>query len=182
MPIASTAGLVDNTKGVIPYLALEPEEFAVEAARYRAGEIDDTQFTPWRLRRGIYGQRQTDAQMVRVKLPGGLGTAEQLDALALIADELAPLKMGHITTRENIQYHHISLEDAPTVIRILGEAGLSTREACGNTVRNVIADPMMGVDPEQAFDITPSPLRTTSASPKRSSACSTPPTSFARTK
>jgi sulfite reductase beta subunit-like hemoprotein len=155
MPIASTAGLVDNTKGVIPYLALEPEEFAVEAARYRAGEIDDTQFTPWRLRRGIYGQRQTDAQMVRVKLPGGLGTAEQLDALALIADELAPLKMGHITTRENIQYHHISLEDAPTVIRILGEAGLSTREACGNTVRNVIADPMMGVDPEQAFDITP---------------------------
>ena len=155
MTTTGTAGLIDNTKGVIPYLAIEPEEFEAEAKRYRSGEIDDAVFTPWRLRRGVYGQRQPDAQMMRIKLPGGLGTAEQMDALADIAERFTPLGKGHITTRENIQFHHVPLEDAPSVMRILGEAGLSTREACGNTVRNVNADPMIGIDPEQAFDVTP---------------------------
>ena len=155
MAASAQPGLIDNTKGVIPYLAVEPDEFQVEAAKYRAGEFDDKVFTPWRLRRGIYGQRQPDTQMVRVKLPGGLGTAEQLEALARVAEQFAPLKKGHITTRENIQYHHVELEDVPPLMRILGESGLSTREACGNTVRNVIADPMVGVDPLQVFDVTP---------------------------
>ena len=155
MANADRPGLVDNSKGVIPYLAAEPDEFDVEAARYIAGEIDDTVFTPWRLRRGVYGQRQPDTQMIRVKLPGGLATAEHLDALGEVAERFAPMKMGHITTRENIQYHHIKLPEASEVLRVLGEVGLSTREACGNTVRNVIADPMVGVDPQQAFDVIP---------------------------
>ena len=148
-------GTVDNTKGVIPYLAVEPDEFDVEVKRFRAEEIDDKVFTPWRLRRGVYGQRQPDAQMMRIKVPGGLVNAEQLEALAQVAERYAPLKKGHITTRENIQYHHVPLEDASSVIRILGEAGLSTREACGNTVRNTIADPLVGIDPQQAFDVMP---------------------------
>ena len=155
MTTSGTAGLVDNDKGVIPYLAIEPEEFEAEMRRYRSGEIDDTTFTPWRLRRGVYGQRQPDAQMMRIKLPGGLGTADQMDVLADIAERFVPLGKGHITTRENIQFHHVTLENAPVIMRILGEAGLSTREACGNTVRNVIADPLVGIDAEQAFDVTP---------------------------
>ena len=148
-------GLVDNTKGVVPYLAPEPDEFDVEVARYRRGEIDDTRFTPWRLRRGVYGQRQPDAQMMRIKIPAGLVNVEQLEALAEVAERYAPLKKGHITTRENIQYHHIRLEDTSNVMRLLGETGLSTREACGNTIRNVIADPLVGVDPQQVFDVMP---------------------------
>jgi sulfite reductase beta subunit-like hemoprotein len=148
-------GIADNTKGVIPYLAVEPDEFDVEVKRFRAQEIGDTVFTPWRLRRGVYGQRQPEAQMMRIKVPGGLVNAEQLEVLAQVAERFAPLKKGHITTRENIQYHHVLLEDVSTVIRILGEAGLSTREACGNTVRNTIADPLVGIDPQQAFDVMP---------------------------
>ena len=155
MATAKSIGIVDNDKGVIPYLAAEPDEFAVETKRYRSGEIDDSEFTPWRLRRGVYGQRQADAQMMRIKFPGGLGTADQLDTLAEIVELYAPLEKGHITTRECIQLHHITLENCVKVMRMLGEAGLSTREACGNTVRNVIADPMVGVDPEQAFDVIP---------------------------
>ncbi len=148
-------GAQDNTKGVIPYLAEEPAEFEAQVERFQAEELDETAFIPWRLIRGVYGQRQSDVQMVRVKVPGGLANAEQLEALAEVAERYAPLKKGHITTRENIQFHHVKLEHAGEVMRILGETGLSTREACGNTVRNVIADPLVGVDPQQAFDVTP---------------------------
>lgn len=155
MSTAQSVGMVDNDKGVIPYLAIEPDEFAIETKRFRSGEIDDSVFTPWRLRRGVYGQRQPDSQMMRIKFPGGLGTADQLDALAEIVELYAPLVKGHITTRECIQLHHISLENCIKIMRMLGEVGLSTREACGNTVRNVIADPMVGLDPEQAFDVIP---------------------------
>ena len=155
--MASTerVGVVDNTKGVVPYLAPEADEFDQEVERFRSDEIGETIFTPWRLRRGVYGQRQPDTQMMRIKVPGGLANAEQLEALAEIAERFAPLKKGHITTRENIQFHHVDLEAASTVMRILGETGLTTREACGNTVRNVIADPMVSVDPQQAYDVLP---------------------------
>ena len=155
MASTTQVGFVDNTKGVVPYLAPEPNEFDAEVQRFRGSEIEETVFTPWRLRRGVYGQRQLDGQMMRIKIPGGLTNVEQLEALAEVAERFAPLKKGHITTRENIQFHHIKLEDASSVMRILGETGLTTREACGNTVRNVIADPLVGVDPRQAFDVTP---------------------------
>ena len=155
MASVERVGLVDNTKGVVPYLAPEPDEFDLEVVRFRKGETDETRFTPWRLRRGVYGQRQPDAQMMRIKVPAGLANVEQLEALADVAERFTPLQKGHITTRENIQFHHIKLENASTVMRILGETGLSTREACGNTVRNVIADPLVGIDPQQAFDVMP---------------------------
>lgn len=155
--MAGTAlpGRVDNRLGVIPYLAAEPDEFEAEVQRFRSEKITDTQFTPWRLRRGVYGQRQPDAQMMRIKFAGGLGTAAQFDALADAIERYAPLKRGHVTTRECVQVHHLTLEHSSEVMRIIGESGLSTREACGNTVRNVIADPLVGVDPRQVFDITP---------------------------
>lgn len=92
--------------------------------------------------------------MIRVKLPLGGVNPDQLDAFADIAERFAPLKKGHITTRQNIQYHHVPLDDAAKVIRILGRAGLSSREACGNTVRNVTGDPYAGVT-DELFDITP---------------------------
>ncbi|MBM3940776.1 MAG: nitrite/sulfite reductase [SAR202 cluster bacterium] len=155
MAVGSKPGLRDNRVGVIPYLAVEPDEFDAEVKKYRAGEMGDSQFTPWRLRRGVYGQRQPEAQMMRIKFAGGLGTADQIDALANAIELHAPLNKGHITTRECIQVHFVKLEDAPKVMRIIGDAGLSTREACGNTVRNVISDPLVGIDPKQAFDITP---------------------------
>ena len=123
------AGTVNNMKGVVPYLAPEPDEFDVEAARFRSGEIDETRFTPWRLRRGVYGQRQPDAQMMRVKIPAGLVNVEQLEALAEVAERYAPLKKGHITTRENIQFHHIKLEDASRVVRPISPRTRITLEA-----------------------------------------------------
>jgi sulfite reductase beta subunit-like hemoprotein len=133
----------------------EIERLEEESAAFEAGEKDAAEFTPFRLRQGVYGQRQPDVQMVRVKVPGGILTPEALEALGLVAQEYAPLGKGHITTRENIQFHHIPLAQCPAVLRLLGEAGLSTREACGNTVRNVVGSPSAGVCADEVFDATP---------------------------
>ena len=122
---------------------------------YRAGKIPDAEFMAFRLRLGVYGQRQPDAQMLRIKIPGGLIHAGQLEALAEIGEKYVPLRKGHITTRENIQMHHLKLEGANEAMLILQRVGLSTKEACGNTVRNVVGCPMVGVDPNQAFDVQP---------------------------
>ena len=142
-------------KGVIPYLEREIVELEEEIRAFRAGEREDSQFLPFRLRQGVYGQRQSDSQMVRVKIPGGVLTPGALRALGVIADKYSPLGRGHVTTRENIQYHHLKLEDCPEVLRLLGEEGLTTREACGNTVRNVVGSPTAGVCPDEIFDVTP---------------------------
>ena len=109
----------------------------------------------FRLRQGIYGQRQADVQMMRIKAPYGGLTADQLDALGELAERYAPLRKGHVTTRENFQFHHIKLEDTPDAMRLIGDVGLSTREACGNTVRNVTGCPMAGVCADEPFDVTP---------------------------
>jgi sulfite reductase beta subunit-like hemoprotein len=93
--------------------------------------------------------------MIRVKVPGGILTPEALEALGEIAEKYAPLGKGHLTTRENVQYHHVPLPDCATVMRLLGDVGLSTREACGNTVRNVVGSPTAGVCPDEVFDPTP---------------------------
>ncbi len=93
--------------------------------------------------------------MVRVKLPIGGVTPDQLDAFAEVIDKYVPLRKGHVTTRQNIQMHHIPLPDAAKLIRELGEAGLSSREGCGNTMRNVTGDPRAGVLEGELFDITP---------------------------
>ena len=144
-----------TAKGVIPYLEQEIVSLEEEIKAFRAGEREDSQFLPFRLRQGVYGQRQADSQMVRVKIPGGILTSGALRALGVIAEKYAPLGQGHVTTRENIQFHHLKLEDCPEILRLLGEEGLTTREACGNTVRNVVGSPTAGVCPDEVFDITP---------------------------
>ena len=97
-----------------------------ESAKFVAGEQDNAQFTPFRLKQGVYGQRQSDVQMIRVKVPGGIITSEAMDALGEFSDKYAPLGKGHITTRENFQFHHIPLAQCPDALRLLGAAGLST--------------------------------------------------------
>ncbi len=141
--------------GVVPFLESEVQRFEAESARYQSGEQDNLEFTPFRLRQGVYGQRQADVQMIRVKIPGGILTADALDVLGDIAERHAPLGKGHITTRENIQFHHIPLPECPDVLRLLGTVGLTSREACGNTVRNVVGSPTAGVDADEIFDPTP---------------------------
>ena len=93
--------------------------------------------------------------MIRVKLPFGGVTPEQMEAFADLSEQYAPLRKGHITTRQNFQFHHIPLADAAKAIRMIGEVGLSSREACGNTVRNVTGDPWAGVCEGELFDPTP---------------------------
>src|SRR5436190_15736398 len=146
----------ENVPGhVIPILEREFDDFDSRSAGFLAGEESEDQFIGFRLKQGVYGQRQEARQMIRVKLPLGGVNPEQLDAFADIAEEYTPLVKGHITTRQNIQYHHVPLADAAKAIRKLGEVGLSSREACGNTVRNVTGDPYAGVADGELFDITP---------------------------
>ncbi len=154
---AQTYSSAGETKllGVIPVIQEEFDDFETEATKLRRGEIEETAFLGYRLRRGVYGQRQADVQMVRVKIPFGGLTSDQLDTLGRIARDYAPLNKGHVTTRENIQLHFIPLENATEIMRLLGEVGLTTREACGNCVRNVTGSPYAGVSKEELFDPTP---------------------------
>jgi sulfite reductase (ferredoxin) len=131
------------------------DEFAATLERFERGEITADQWRAFRLVRGTYGQRQTDdAQMLRVKIPQGLLTHEQLLALADVASTYSR-GFGHITTRQNLQLHFIKLHDAEPAMRRLADAGLTTREACGNSVRNITACPYAGVAADEAFDVTP---------------------------
>jgi sulfite reductase (ferredoxin) len=140
---------------VLPILEREFDDFDNEAQKFLQGDTPEEKFIGFRLKQGVYGQRQPDVQMIRVKLPFGGVTPEQMDAFGALAETYAPLRKGHITTRQNFQFHHVPLADAAKAIRMLGEAGLSTREACGNTVRNVTGDPWAGVCDDEPFDITP---------------------------
>ena len=144
-----------RSQRIIEILPEEIEDFETEVAKFQAGEWDPDKFMAFRLRQGVYGQRQADAQMMRIKAPYGGLTADQLDALGELAERYAPLHKGHVTTRENFQFHHIKLEDTPDAMRLIGDVGLSTREACGNTVRNVTGCPMAGVCADEPFDVTP---------------------------
>jgi sulfite reductase (ferredoxin) len=140
---------------VIPILQREYDDFKTEATKFLAGETEEETFIKFRLKQGVYGQRQPDVQMIRTKLPFGGVTAEQLEKFADVVERYAPLRKGHVTTRQNIQMHHVPLLDAEKAIRELGDAGLSSREGCGNTMRNVTADPWAGVAPDELFDLTP---------------------------
>jgi len=142
-------------KGIIPVIEGELETFENEVKAFRSGERDEIAFQVYRLREGTYGQRQPDSQMVRVKIPAGMVTAHQLEALGDIAEKYAPLGKGHITTRENVQYHHLKLEEAAEAKWRLAQVGLTSREACGNTVRNVITCPRGGICKNETFDVTP---------------------------
>ncbi|HEX6584168.1 MAG TPA: nitrite/sulfite reductase, partial [Thermoleophilaceae bacterium] len=156
------AGSLDNPEvredvpgHIIPILEREFDDFDNEAAKYLAGDTPEDQFIGFRLKQGVYGQRQADVQMIRVKLPFGGITPEQMEAFADVVEKYAPLNKGHITTRQNIQLHHIPLDDAAKAIRELSDTGLSSREGCGNTVRNVTGDPWAGVCEGELFDPTP---------------------------
>ncbi|MFW6174269.1 MAG: nitrite/sulfite reductase, partial [Chloroflexota bacterium] len=140
---------------VLPVIGEEIENFEQEVKRFRNGEWAESEFMAFRLRQGVYGQRQPDRQMFRIKIPFGGVTADQMDVLGELAEEFAPLKKGHITTRQNVQMHHILIDDTPEMMRRLGDVGLSTREACGNTVRNVTGAPTNGVAEDEVFDPTP---------------------------
>ncbi len=147
---------IDHVPGhVIPILADEFTDFATQAGRFMRGELAEEEFIKFRLRQGVYGQRQPDVQMIRIKLPMGGVTPEQLDAFAEVIEAHVPLRKGHITTRQNIQMHNVPLAQVEQLLRRLGEAGLSSREGCGNTVRNVTGDPRAGTLPDELFDITP---------------------------
>jgi sulfite reductase beta subunit-like hemoprotein len=147
--------LEDVPGHVIPILRREFDDFDTESTRFIHGELEQDEFIKFRLKQGVYGQRQPDVQMIRVKLPMGGVTPDQLDAFADVIEKYVPLKKGHITTRQNIQMHHVPLPDAAKLIRELGDAGLSSREGCGNTMRNVTGDPRAGTLPGELFDITP---------------------------
>ena len=146
----------ENVPGhVIPILEREFDDFDTEAASFLRGEQTEEQFIGFRLKQGVYGQRQPDVQMVRIKLPFGGVTPEQMEMFADVVEQYAPLGKGHITTRQNIQIHHIPLADMAEVIRKISDAGLSSREGCGNTMRNVTGDPWAGVSEGEPFDVTP---------------------------
>ncbi len=148
--------VLQNVPGhVIPILQREYDDFKTEASKFLAGETEEDEFIKFRLKQGVYGQRQADVQMIRVKLPFGGVTPEQMESFADVIEKYVPLKRGHITTRQNIQMHHVPLLDAEKLIRELGESGLSSREGCGNTMRNVTGDPWAGVAKDELFDLTP---------------------------
>jgi sulfite reductase (ferredoxin) len=146
----------ENVPGnVIPIIEREFDDFDTEAGAFMRGDVPEDKFIGFRLKQGVYGQRQPDVQMIRVKLPLGGVNPEQMEAFASAIEKYAPLRKGHITTRENIQIHHIPLPDAAKFIREISDAGLSSREGCGNTIRNVTGDPWAGITEGELFDITP---------------------------
>ncbi|HKT84266.1 MAG TPA: nitrite/sulfite reductase [Solirubrobacterales bacterium] len=146
----------ENVPGhIIPIIEREFDDFDTEAETFLDGQIPEDEFIGFRLKQGVYGQRQPDVQMVRVKLPFGGVTPEQMEAFASVVEKWAPLNKGHITTRQNVQIHHVPLRDMESLLREIAESGLSSREGCGNTVRNVTGDPWAGVHPDEVFDPTP---------------------------
>ena len=140
---------------ISPEALADIEKFERMLAQYLAGELEEDRFRIFRLNNGIYGQRQGGHnQMVRVKVPYGSLTAEQLDMLAYIGETYSR-GWGHITTRQNIQFHFVQLERVPDVMRDLNSVGLTTREACGDTVRNVTGCHLAGACPYEVLDISP---------------------------
>src|SRR5271169_3923353 len=118
--------VLQNVPGhVIPILQREFDDFKTESTKFLAGETPEDEFIKFRLKQGVYGQRQPDVQMIRVKLPFGGITPEQMEKFADVIEKYVPLNKGHITTRQNVQMHHMPLMDAEKVIREIGETGLS---------------------------------------------------------
>jgi sulfite reductase (NADPH) hemoprotein beta-component len=135
--------------------AAEVAEFAATLERFEKGEISPDEWRAFRLVRGVYGQRQEgDWQMVRVKIPQGVLDAAQLNALADVAERYSR-GWGHFTTRQNLQFHFVRRAEVEAVLQRVNEAGLTTHEACGNTVRNITACPLAGVAADEAFDVSP---------------------------
>src|SRR6059036_3761427 len=165
-----------------PQLAEEIDVFETQIALRRSGKLDEKIFAETRLRRGCYGQRYDNGHrhdgirtqqlqyltdmtkgpdtiwdapgMQRIKIPFGGLTPDQMDVLADVSEEHSDSVL-HVTTRQDFQLHFVHIEDTPTIMRRLAAVGITTREACGNTVRNVTACPWSGVCPDEGFDVNP---------------------------
>jgi sulfite reductase (ferredoxin) len=133
----------------------ETEIFAQKVKLYRQGKLSDDDFRRFRLQAGTYSSRlQMNFSMIRIKIPSGEITPEQLEKIASLSEAFS-IGSAHVSTRQNIQLHWVQLEDVSEVMRGLVEVGLTTREACGNTVRNVMCSHFAGVCSDEAFDATP---------------------------
>src|SRR5436309_10797794 len=155
----------------------EIDEFVATLERFEQGELTPDQWRQFRLVRGTYGQRQSgDAQMLRVKIPQGVLTSDQLEALGEVAERYSR-GFGHITTRQNVQFHFVKLHDVEPAMRRLAEAGLTTREACGNSVRNITGCPYAGVSADERFDVSPYAERLTRVLPRQRWISTLPPKS-----
>lgn len=131
------------------------DEFVDMLGRYEQGEVSAEDWRRFRLLRGTYGQRQPEAvHMLRVKIPQGIVSADQLEVLADLSERFSR-GFGHITTRQNFQFHFVPLADVETAQRMLADAGMTTREACGNSVRTITGCPYAGVSADELFDVTP---------------------------
>ncbi|PSR09965.1 MAG: nitrite reductase [Candidatus Arcticimaribacter sp.] len=137
-----------------PIVAKDILDLEKKIFEFKNNQIDEEKFRSLRLARGVYGQRQQGVQMIRIKLPMGKFTAKQLRRIADVSDEYASSNL-HITTRQDIQIHYVLLDRTPELWATLEKDEITLREACGNTVRNVTASVMAGVDPNEAFDVTP---------------------------
>ncbi|MEZ4887272.1 MAG: nitrite reductase [Chitinophagales bacterium] len=129
-------------------------ELQQKIADFKNSKMIEDKFKHYRLTRGLYGQRQTGVHMFRTKIPYGKLTTDQLTRIADVSEKYTNGNL-HLTTRQNIQYHYIKLDDATNVWTDLAEAGVTAREACGNTVRNLTASAHAGIDPDEPFDVTP---------------------------
>jgi len=138
----------------------EADNFADTVKLYRQGKVDHDSFRRYRLQHGAYGTRMTDDYaMVRIKIPAGQIYPHQLEKIAKLS-EMYSIGSAHISTRENVQLHWVILEDVSEIMHELADVGLTTREACGNTVRNVMCSPLSGVCTDEKFDSTPYALAT----------------------
>jgi sulfite reductase (NADPH) hemoprotein beta-component len=140
-----------NTENISDLEEIDRFEQAIDS--FSAGAIDPDRFTAIRLQQGAYGQRQHGVNMLRIKIPGGRLTAEQLEAIADIVQDYSQHKMAHVTTRQSIQVHFIPLVQMPAAMRRIAKAGLTSREACGNAIRNMTACSLAGVCPKEHVDV-----------------------------
>jgi sulfite reductase (ferredoxin) len=137
-----------------PAVREELDVFETELRRVQAGQMSEKIFLEFRLRHGVYGQRQDGVQMQRIKIPMGVLNTAQMVQLADLSEEYSD-GVSHVTTRQDIQFHFVDINDAPNLMRRLAEVGITTREACGNVVRNVTCCHQAGVCADEAFDTTP---------------------------
>lgn len=159
---ASISSVKSNQKNVSPHTPTrkwaneeETEIFAKNVRLFRQGKLSEDDFRRFRLQHGAYGSRlQMNYSMVRIKVPSGEITPEQLEKIASLSESFS-IGSAHVSTRQNVQLHWVQLEDVSEVMRGLAEVGLTTREACGNTVRNIMCSHFAGVCPSEEFDVTP---------------------------
>lgn len=146
---------MDSTgKDLSQEISNEIKNFGLQLARFKEKETPEEKFKRYRLQNGIYGQRQPGKQMVRIKIPSGLLNTAQLRCIADICGKYS-YGVAHVTTRQDIQLHYVDIDNVPQMMTDLSEVGLTTREACGNTVRNVTSCHRAGLCPTELFDVNP---------------------------